>query len=146
MNTSHIRVKLRYVEILDSKDLDGTGEFVFEFKALLPERGTEQVTRIPESGHLAISDHPAMNKVTLDQVLFEGEVRDDETLVLEATGTELDRLSADDKLAPYHREFTGPVAEWIGSHSPWDEGTDEEKDPEQLGDWRFAFVIEEVGA
>jgi hypothetical protein len=144
MSTSHIRLLLRYVEILDSKDLDGTGEFVFEFKATLPERGTERVTRIPESGHLAISDHPSMNKLTFDQVLFEGEVRDDETLILEASGTELDRMSADDKLNPYRREFAGPVAGWIGDYTPWDEGTDETPDPEQLGDWRFAFRIEEV--
>lgn len=146
MNTSHIRVTLRYVEILDSKDLDGTGEFVFEIKARLPERGTEQVTRIPESGHLAISDHPSMNKVTLDEVVFDGEVRDDETFILEADGTELDRMSANDKLAPYRREFTGPVSGWLGEYGPWDEGTDEARDPEHLGDWRLAYRIEAVGS
>ncbi len=138
-----IRVTLRYIEILDSKDLDGEGEFVFQFKGSVPERGEEQTLRIPKSGHMSISDHPAMRKVTLNKVFFEGEVEDGETLVLEATGEELDKLSANDQLNPFRREFTGDVAGWVGEYSPWDEGGDGEKDPEQLGDWRLAYAIEE---
>jgi len=139
-----IRVTLRYIEILDSKDLDGEGEFVFEFKGSIPERGEEQALRIPDSGHLSISDHPSMRKVTLNKVFFEGEVEDGETLVLEATGEEFDRFSANDHLQAYRREFTGDVAGWLGEHSPWDEGSADVKDPEQLGDWRLAFAIEEA--
>jgi hypothetical protein len=139
-----IRVTLRYIEILDSKDLDGQGEFVFEFKGSVPERGEEQTLRIPKSGHLSISDHPSMRKVTLNKVFFEGEVEDGETLVLEATGEEIDRMSANDMLQSYRREFTGEVASWIKEYSPWDEGTGDASDPEQLGDWRIAYGIEEV--
>lgn len=139
-----IRVTLRYIEILDSKDLDGEGEFVFEFKGTVPDRGEEQTLRIPDEGHMSISEHPAMRKVTLNKVIFEGEVEDGETLVLEGKGTELDTLSAHDELNPFRREFTGPVSDWIGEHSPWDEGTADVSDPEQLGDWRIAYGIEEA--
>ena len=138
-----IRVTLRYIEILDSKDLDGEGEFVFEFKGSVPERGEEQTLRIPDSGHMKVSDHPAMRKVTLNKVFFEGEVEDGETLVLEATGEEIDRVSANDQIQSYRREFTGDVASWIGEYTPWDEGSADTQDPEQLGDWRLAYSIEE---
>ncbi|HUG41328.1 MAG TPA: hypothetical protein VMM12_12645 [Longimicrobiales bacterium] len=145
MAGTRIRITLRYLEVLDRKDLDDYGEFVFRFKGSVPERGVVQETRIPETGHYSISDHVAMNRLTLDKVVFDGEVQDGETLVLEATGEELDRLSANDYLAPYRREFTGPVSGWIGDHTPWDEGSDDVTDPEQLGDWRFAFRIDSAG-
>lgn len=144
MAATPIRVTLRYLEILDRKDLDAEGEFVFEFKASVPDRGVEQVTRIPEQGHLSISDHPSMNKLTMNKVIFEGDVEDGETLVLEATGTELDRLSAHDHLNAYRRELTGPVSDWLGRYSPWDEGSGHSSDPEQLGDWRISFEVEQA--
>lgn len=139
-----IRVTLQYIEILDRKDFDQEGEFVFEFKASVPEQGLEQSTRIPEQGHWSISDHPAMNKVTVNRVIFEGEVEDGDTLALEGHGTELDQISAHDLLTPYRREITGPVSDWLGRYSPWDEGSEHQTDPEQLGDWRLSFVVEEV--
>lgn len=142
MAERHIRVTITYVEILDSKDLDEYGEFVFEFKGSVPARDLEQITRIPETGHLAISDHPSMNKVSLNTVIFDGLVNDGETLVLEGKPTELDKLSADDELNPYRRELTGPIEEWAGKYSPWDEGTGHSSDPEQLGDWRLALEVE----
>lgn len=142
MAATPIRVTLRYVQILDSKDLDEHGEFVFYFKGSVPERDVVQEVRIPDEGHLQISEHVASNKVTLDAVIFEGEVRDGETFVLEASGEEIDVLSSNDQLAPYRRAFTGPVAGWLGEHTPWDEGSDHVADPEQLDDWRFAFAIE----
>jgi hypothetical protein len=144
MATTRIRVTLRYLEILDRKDLDQYGEFVFQFRGAVPERDVEVATRIPDQGHLSISDHPSMNKLTMNQVIFEGEVGEGESLVVEASGEELDRFSANDQLQPYRREFTGPVRDWLGEHSPWDQGSEEEADPEQLGDWRFAFAIEEI--
>jgi hypothetical protein len=144
MAATRIRVTLRYVEILDRKDYDEYGEFVFHFRASVPQRGAEQTVRIPETGHLEISDHPSMNRRTLDQVIFEGELADGETLVLEARGEELDLLTRNDQLAPYRREFVGPVSTWLGEHSPWDEGSDDVADPEQLDDWRFKFAIEQV--
>jgi hypothetical protein len=144
MPPTRIRVTLRYIEVLDRKDLDEYGEFVFRFKTSIPERGLERSVRLPESGHYSVSDHPAMNKLKLDKVIFEGEVWDGDTLVMEASGEELDLFTPNDQLAPYRREFTGSVQDWIGRHSPWDEGTDDVTDPEQLDDWRFAFMIEDV--
>ena len=144
MARTHIRLILRYLEILDRKDLDQHGEFVFEFSGGVPQRDVRQTVRVPESGHLSISDHPSMNKVTLNQVVFEGEIQDGESFVVEAKGEELDQLSANDELTPYRREFTGSPGSWAGSYSPWDEGSADDADPEQLGDWRIAYAIEVV--
>ena len=141
---TNIRVTLRYVEILDSKDTDGVGEFVFHFKGSVPDRGEEQELRIPESGHMSISDHPSMRKVTMNKVFFEGAVEEGQTLVVEAKGEEQDRISANDQLAEYRREFTGDPSTWAGEYSPWDEGSADTRDPEQLGDWRIAYGIEVV--
>ena len=144
MATKHIRITLRYVEILDSKDADGVGEFFFTFKGSVPDRGEEQTVRIPEKGYMSISEHPSMRKVTMNTVIFDGEVEDGETLVVEGQGEEQDRISANDQLNAYRREFTGDVASWVGSYSPWDEGSEDTQDPEQLGDWRIAYSIEEA--
>lgn len=144
MPPTRIRVTLRYIEVLDRKDLDEYGEFVFRFKTSVPAREIERAVRIPESGHYSVSDHPSMNKLKLDKVIFEGEVWDGDTLVLEASGEELDMLSPNDHLAPYQREFSGPVTTWLGRHSPWDEGSDDAKDPEQMDDWRFSFEIQDI--
>jgi len=144
MPAKRLRVTLRYIEILDSKDVDMYGEFRFRFQVGVADRGVVSETRIPEEGHLSIADHPSMNKVTRRDVLFEGEVEDGETLVVEASGEELDTLSANDQLTSYRREFTGPVESWIGEHGPWDEGASDVQDPEQLGDWRLAYAIERV--
>lgn len=142
MAARHIRVTVTYIEILDRKDYDEHGEFVFDFTASVPGRDVEQKTRVPESGHLAISDHPSMNKVTLNTKIFEGEVNEGESLVLEVEGTELDRISPDDKLTSYRRELTGSPSEWGGTYTPWDEGSAQAPDPEQLGDWRLAYLVE----
>lgn len=139
-----VRVTLRYIQILDRKDLDEYGEFVFEFGVSVPERDLRQVTRIPDSGHMSLSDHAAMNKVTLDRVIFEGEVADGETLVVEASGEELDTLSSNDQVNDYRRVFKGPVSGWLGNYTPWDEGSDEKTDAEQLGDWRLSYTIERL--
>ena len=145
MAATHVRVTLRYVEILDRKDLDQYGEFVFTFKTSIPEREMVQETRVPESGHLSISDHPSMNRVSVDTVIFDDTISEGESLVLEAEGQELDKISGNDAVTPYRRKFTGPVSGWVGEHTPWDQGTDTEADPEQLGDWRFGFAIETTG-
>lgn len=137
-----VRVTLRYIQILDRKDLDDYGEFVFQFR--VSAAGRTQETRIPDSGHLSLSDHAAMNKITMDRVLFEGEVADGGSLVIEASGEELDQLSSNDQVTEYRREFTGPVSGWVGDYTPWDEGSDEQADAEQLGDWRLSYSIERV--
>lgn len=148
MPSDRLRVTLRYIEILDSKDVDTTGEFRFRFRVAIPDREVETVTHIPDESKapLAISEHPAMNRVTLDQVLFEGTVMDGDQLVITAEGEEHDRLTSNDALRAYERVLTGPVDGWMGDYSPWDEGTAEDPDPEQLGDWRFAYVIERVAS
>lgn len=141
-----IRVTLRYIEILDSKDFDTIGEFRFRFRAGVPERGDVAETRIPEDPkkHLSISEHPAMNRLSFTNVLYEGEVTASESLVIEAVGEDIDRLSANDALTSYRRVFEAPIFNVLGEHGPWDEGNSDKPDPEQLGDWRFAYAIEAV--
>jgi hypothetical protein len=34
----------------------------------------------------------------------------------------------------------------LGEHGPWDEAATVMDDPEHLGDWRFAYVIEAIGS
>lgn len=140
-----VRVTLRYIEILDSKDVDVHGEFRFRFRAGVPERDDVVESRIPEDerAHVSISEHPAMNRLTVGTVLFEGEIGPYESLLVEAEGEEVDRLTPNDPLSPYRRVFAVPL-DALGEHGPWDEGNDGEEDPEQLGDWRFAYVIEVV--
>ena len=112
--SSHrVRVTLRYIEILDSKDFDTYGEFRFRFRAGVPERDELVECRIPDEdqAHLSISEHPAKNRVSLEKVLFEGDVGAGEQLVVEAEGEEVDRLTPNDPLTPYRRVFPGPIEE-----------------------------------
>lgn len=143
-----IRVTLRYIEILSSKDVDTYGEFRFRFRAGVPERDEVMESRIPEDehAHLSVSEHPAMNRINIGKVLFEGDVGPDERLLVEAEGEEVDRFTPNDPITPYRRIFSGPVEDALGEHGPWDEGSDGGDDPEQLDDWRFAYTIEAVGA
>jgi hypothetical protein len=142
-----VRVVLRYIEILDSKDIDTVGEFRFRFRAGVPERGELGESRIPEDphGHVSISEHPAMNRISVGAVLFEGDIGPGESLVVEAEGEEVDRLTRNDPLSPYRRVFAAPLDAALGEHGPWDEGGNGEADPEQLADWRFAYAIEDIG-
>jgi hypothetical protein len=146
-STRRVRVTLRYIEILDSKDIDTVGEFRFRFRAGVPERDDVVESRIPEDehAHLSISEHPARNRVSLGTVLFEGDVGPGDSLLVEADGEEVDRFTPNDPITPYRRVFAAPINAALGEHGPWDEGIAGEGDPEQLSDWRFAYVIEAVG-
>jgi hypothetical protein len=146
-STRRVRVTLRFIEILDSKDIDTVGEFRFRFRAGVPERDEVVESRFPEEeqGFVSISEHPARNRVTMGMVLFEGDVGPGESLLVEADGEEVDRFTPNDPITPYRRVFLAPVDEALGEHGPWDEyGDDAEEDPEHLADWRFAYVIEAI--
>ena len=62
-----------------------------------------------------------------------------DSLVVELFGVELDKMTANDHLEDYRREFTGPVDSWVGRHQPTDEGTG---DPENMSDWRVCYDVE----
>ncbi len=136
-----VRVTLRWVQILDNMEpfFKEKGEFVFRAKVWTDNHGGHvQETRVPKTGHYSISDHPRWNKLTrLDRVLFEGNVTDH--LVVAFNGEELDRFSANDPLAPYRREFTGPIENHAAMVQPGDEASD---DPENLANWRVGYEIE----
>lgn len=142
-SADRIRVVLRWIQILDSKEgpFDDKGEFRFGSKVTTENGGGQvQETRFPEEGHWSISDHPAWNREFVEKVLFDGAV--DDHLVVELFGEELDRFSANDQLDRYQREFRGPVSDWLGLYGPGDEETQVSDDPESMSDWRVCYVIE----
>ncbi len=134
---NRIRVTLRWIQIKDSHDLDGEGEFRFHTK--VSSGGQTQELGFPDPpAFYRISDNPRLNKVDkLDKVLYEGEAG--ETLLVELFGTEHDTITPNDLLEGYRREFSGPVSSWLGRYQPMDEGPD---DPENLTDWRVCYDIE----
>lgn len=138
-----VRVTLRWVQILDNMEpfFKEKGEFVFRAKVWTDNHGGQvQETRIPGKGHYSISDHPRWNKLSkLDKIVFEGKVTNH--LVVEFQGEELDRFSANDPLAPYRREFTGPIEGHVALVQPGDEAA---ADPENLENWRLGYEIEVV--
>ena len=140
---TRVRVTLRWLQILDKLEpfFKEKGEFVFWAKVWTDNHGGKvQETRMPESGHYPISDHPRWNRLNhLDKVLFEGEVSDH--LVVELRGEELDQFSDNDELEFYRREFTGPISDQVGFIQPGDEGSD---DPENMSNWRIGYEIEPV--
>ncbi len=137
---SRIRVILRWIQIKDSKEVAWDDEGEFRFRSKITTSGDSHEVAFPEQGHWTISDHPRRNKVDkIDKTLYEGEAG--ESLTVELFGVELDQLSADDQLADYRREFSGPASSWIGRHQPTDEGTG---DPENIADWRICYDIEQA--
>ena len=141
-----IKVTVQWVQILDNKEpaFDDKGEFVFRSEVTsnnLP--GEKHESRYPASGHISISDQPVVNRVIIKWVIFEGEVSDH--LAIKLTGEELDKLTANDYLETYQREFSGPVESWLGTYGPGEdfsaEGSSEE-DPEVMTDWRVNIYID----
>lgn len=140
--SERIRVILDWVQILDNLEPIGKdrGEFVFRAR-VSPGSSAPSETRIPEKGHLEISDRPGWNRVPLGTVIFEGEVAED--LVVELDGEELDTFSKNDQLDPYRRIFKGPPSAWIGKYGPGD--ADDEglpDDPENMKLWRVGYTIQ----
>ncbi len=142
---TRVRFTLDWIEITDSMDLDSVGEFRFLFRLRSERRGLLRDTYLPPDGTLEISEDPEKNHLgPLDLVLWEGAVEPGETVVLEATGEEVDLLSPNDELEWYERVFQGDPAGWVRAYGPWDgEGTPGPRpDPESLAQWRLAYRVE----
>jgi hypothetical protein len=143
-NAKRVRVTLRWLQILDALEGPGDdkGEFKFTFRVSSANGDLVQETRLPEQGHISISDHPSWNKVDkINKVIFDGQVEDH--LGVELMGEEVDLLSANDHLETYRREFNGDPEGWAGSYKPGDEGG-KDTDPENLSNWRVGYDIEIV--
>ena len=139
---ARIRVTLKWIKILDKLEpfFKETGEFRFRSHVSSENAGgLSEETKFPEEGHYSLSDKPGWNFVTLNKVLFDGDVEDH--LVVELFGEEIDTLSANDELDRYRREFSGPVDDWVGLFEPADEGS---TDPEAMSNWRISYIIEKV--
>ncbi len=139
---ARIRVTLKWIKILDKLEpfFKETGEFQFRSKVSSGnDGGLSAETRFPEEGHYSLSDKPGWNFVTLNEVLFEGDIEDH--LVVELFGEEIDTLSANDELDRYRREFSGPIDEWVGLYEPADEGS---TDLEAMSNWRISYIIEKI--
>ena len=142
---SLIRIVLEKVQILDDKDpcIKGRGEFVFDgWVALNNQRNRRYRVRVPERGHIKISDRPGRNIVELDRVIFEGYVGVNDDLALILMPEEQDLFSHDDRLVRYQRRFHSPPESWVGSYAPGDEPAG--SDPEAMTDWRVWYRIESL--
>ena len=105
---ARIRVTLKWIKILDKLEpfFKETGEFRFRSRVSSENSGgLSEETRFPEEGHYSLSDKPGWNFVTLNKVLFEGDVEDH--LVVDLFGEEIDVLSANDELDRYRRSSMG---------------------------------------
>jgi hypothetical protein len=137
-----IRVTLHWVQILDKLEPFYKDRGEFRFYARVTGDSRTQESQFPEEGHYEISDHPAWNKLELDQVIFEGDV--ESKLTVELNGEELDFLSANDQLDAYKREFSGDPSGWLGIYGPGDESQGGSQDPEDMSNWRVRYKIEAV--
>jgi hypothetical protein len=133
-----VRVILRWIQIKDKLEpfFKDHGEFFFTARVTSGDHVME--TRLPEKGHWEISDHPRFSKVDkIDRILFEAVPG--ETLAVELFGEEIDKLSANDHLDAYRRDFSGPPETWVGRQAPGDEGS---PDPENMVNWRICYDVE----
>lgn len=134
-----IRVYLHWLQILDQLDpsYEDAGEFRFTVKVHVDGQVHER--KFPKEGHYSISDHPAWNKLPMQEAVFEGEVRNE--LIVELNGEEIDFLSSNESLEPYKRTFSGQPSSWIGRYCPGDEGS---TDPENMSNWRVCYEIQKA--
>ena len=128
MHARGIRVVLRWIEIVDTKEPVWQDHAQFRFAARITTGGATTSHAFPERGHYNITDQPRWNRVVLNRVIFAGEAG--AALVVEVTGEELDRVTADEPLDDYRREFTGSPQDWIGVYE------------ETLSNWRIGYTIE----
>lgn len=138
MENRKVRVILRWIQIKDKLEpfFKDHGEFFFTARVTSGDHVME--TRLPEKGHWEISDHPRFSKVDkIDRILFEAVPG--ETLAVELFGEEIDKLSANDHLDAYRRDFSGPPETWVGRQAPGDEGS---PDPENMVNWRICYDVE----
>lgn len=136
-----IRVTVRAVQILESLDVDKTGEFIF-WSSVSSDGNAPVERRYPASGHMKISEEPVFNRAVLNWVIFEGEVSDH--LSVEVKGEEEDRFGSNDFLTTYEREFRGPADDWVGAYGPGEDagGDADDHDPEMMSDWRVTLRVE----
>lgn len=133
-----IRVTLKSIQIMNNMELgrDKQGEFVFTTR-IAGDDGEGTETRLPKEGAWFISQKPGRNRVTMDEVIFEGDVEG--KLVVEISGQEQDKVTGHDTLGDYRREFSGDPSSWIGRHGPGDEG---DEDPESMENWLLTYHID----
>jgi photosystem II stability/assembly factor-like uncharacterized protein len=140
---SHLRIVLEKVQILDDHDpwLRGAGEL--RFNATVGFNGEacrEHRHRVPQRGHLEISDAPGKNVRQVDACIFDGYVAESDRLSFSIQPVEEDWPDHDDLLQRYTRAFSGPPETWVGQYRPGDEPAD----PEQRHDWKVWYRIESV--
>ena len=142
---SLIRIVLEKIQILDDKDpwFFGRGEFVlYGWVHFNHNPNRKHRIRIPDKGHLKISDRPGKNIVQLDSVIFEGYVGANDDMTITILPEEQDLFTCDDKLVRYRRSFNRPPEKWVGCYAPGDEAPAD--DAESLADWRLWYRIESL--
>lgn len=142
---SRIRIVLERVRILNDHDpwIKGAGEFRFmACVAFNDDPCRRHYRRVPQKGHLRISDWPTHNEQPLGTCIFDGYVSEKDNMSISLLPIEDDWLDPDDELTLYRRHLNGPPETWVGDYGPDDEppGSDLEK----LADWMLWYSIESV--
>jgi hypothetical protein len=133
-----LKVTLQWIQILDKLEPFYKERGEFRFTARVTGDALTQETRFPPEGFYEISDDPAWNRLNLDSVIYEGNVNT--ALTVELLGEELDKLTPNDQLDLYRREFRGDPASFVGTYIPGEDTT--VIDPENMSNWRVAYTIE----
>ena len=142
---SLIRITLEKIQVLDDRDpwFFGRGEFVLNgWVHFNNNPNRKRRIRIPDTGHLKISDRPGRNIVQLDTVIFEGFVGASDDMAITILPEEQDLFTCNDNLVRYRRSFTRPPEHWVGCYAPDDE--EPAQDAERMADWRLWYRIESL--
>jgi photosystem II stability/assembly factor-like uncharacterized protein len=142
---SRIRVVLEKVRILNDHDpwIKGRGEFHFTSCVSFNNNPCRRHwCRVPQKGHIKISDWPRLNEKQLDVCIFDGYVAETDNMSISLLPIEEDWLDPDDELSLYRRHFNGPPETWVGRFDPDDEPPGSEA--EKLSDWMLWYRIESI--
>lgn len=134
-----VKVILHRIRVLDDKDplFKGAGELVF--KASVAPNGSPVravATRLPRRDNYVAKSGQSID---INEVIYEGPIEPDASLVVSITGEELDWpacFNNNDPLTRYLRRI--PVPAQTTHYGPGDEPND----PESLADWQLWYNIE----
>ena len=133
-----IRVILERITILDAYGplVHGSGHLALIAHVTSNNGGgMGKATTLPASGVYPVHDQDDGYPITINKEIFRGTVTDDLTVELDSAET-----SYAGRTSPYRRVFSGPVKDWLGKYKP----SDEQYDPENVGDWQVWYRIEEL--
>lgn len=145
MLVSRIRVVLEKIRILDNLApwFKGRDDFQFNAWVLFNEDGYRQHTaHIPMRGVKKISAGPGQNEWAIDTCVFDGFVVESDAMTFGIRAVEKNTYDPDDRLAGFHRQFSGPPHLWPGVYAPHDELA--ASDAGSVKDWMVWYRVESI--